>query len=590
MKKVTRRSLLGGILADRLLGKSKFLKLFSPAILGLTTNVVASSAPIQEKHTLLLKRGLNLGKPIGPEDKLITGGNRQIFQFGAIYFHPRVGAFELHGLILRTYLEMGEEASRLGYPITDEVDSPTISGGRMNGFEQGVLLLQPDTKVVSTHFLVPQIVVKVRDSVRFNLRQGETLGINQFANLAGPFGAPIVRAVAQMLPNLEFRRLFDVLTAQEIRSIVDRARANNPKYSGANLENFLQVICPIGFDTGPLVAAISQLSMLVEHVYAVRAAENAGVVGITNPKFIEQRYLLPAPLGIGVISAWLKGADGSGCRLVDMEHAWLLNRELDDRHEDLPVNIPLLGGFNRRDQRGHGTAVFGVIAAQDNNLGVVGIAPKTIIHAISPDDPSGNPLIPPTENIPAKLKTAGKHLGFGDVLLLEMQFVDKLPVETDKAVFEAIYALTSRGIVVIECAGNGGKNLDSEQFFGDSGAIIVGACNSAPPHARRFNSNFGTRVDCMAWGDSVVTTGDDVEPVNPQDYFEFSATSAAGAIIAGVCLLVQQLHRMKTGHALHPLLLRSILRDKNNCTPASSDADRIGHMPDLTKIISNLGL
>jgi hypothetical protein len=38
---------------------------------------------------------------------------------------PRIGeAFELHGLILNTYLNRSAEYSGLGYPMTDEIDDP----------------------------------------------------------------------------------------------------------------------------------------------------------------------------------------------------------------------------------------------------------------------------------------------------------------------------------------------------------------------------------------------------------------------------------------------------------------------------------
>jgi hypothetical protein len=62
---------------------------------------------------------LNLGFPVGVEETLYDGGSRQRYEFGAIYFHPSVGAaFESHGLILQTCLDLGEEQSRPGYPLT----------------------------------------------------------------------------------------------------------------------------------------------------------------------------------------------------------------------------------------------------------------------------------------------------------------------------------------------------------------------------------------------------------------------------------------------------------------------------------------
>lgn len=552
-----------------------------------------AAAAIEQKHASLLNQGiLDLGPPVGGVTMLNDGGALQIFNLGRIYFHPRVGAFELHGLILETYVGMGESQSRLRYPVTDEVDCPDIAGGRMNGFEQGVLVFNPRTGA-APQFLVPQVVVKLNDAVPVNLDQGQSLQLSQFAALAGPFVAPaIIGALGPMLPDLQLRRLLDVVTPAQLRQSVAQAKANDPTYSPPNFENFLEIRCPLGFDTARLVTALSALPpTLVEHAYAVQAVEPANVVGTTNPFFPRQQYLQPAPVGVGAAAAWQKGADGTGCRLVDMEHAWLLNHGADDAHQDLPPNIPLLGGFNRREGRGHGAGVLGVIRAVDNAVGVVGLAPNSIIHAISPDDLSPDPLRPPREDVPGKLEIARQNLRFGDILLLEVQ-ADKRPVESDLAIFALILRLVLEGIVVIECGGNGGLDLDTTPIGKfDSGAIVVGSCNSAAPHARHPVSNFGRRIDCKAWGENVFTSGKMTDPVKPDDYFNFSGTSSAGAIIAGVCLLIQDLHRRKHGAPLHPRELRNILRDPANCTVAPTAAvDKIGHMPDLAKIIANNNL
>jgi phosphatidylserine/phosphatidylglycerophosphate/cardiolipin synthase-like enzyme len=96
--------------------------------------------PIEAKHDELLQEGLDLGGPLGAEDATYDGGSKQAFQFGSIYFHPRIGnAFECHGAILKQYAAMGEEQSELGYPITDEKDNPAVPGGRTNKFENGSL-------------------------------------------------------------------------------------------------------------------------------------------------------------------------------------------------------------------------------------------------------------------------------------------------------------------------------------------------------------------------------------------------------------------------------------------------------------------
>ena len=116
------------------------------------------------------------------------------------------------------------------------------------------------------------------------------------------------------------------------------------------------------------------------------------------------------------------------------------------------------------------------------------------------------------------------HIEPGDVLLLEVQRPGEggtrpLPTEIDPADFDAISDATGAGIVVVEAAGNGTRDLDlwrhptdgplramRRDGPGDSQAIIVGSCVAQrfqDGHARFPDSNWGERVDCYAWGESV---------------------------------------------------------------------------------------
>ena len=554
---------------------------------------------IEEKHDLLLVNGLDLGEPLGDEEKLEDGGSRQFYEFGRIYFHPRVGAaFECHGLILQRYIEMGEATSRLGYPVTDEMDSPAAVGARMNAFEDGVLLFTPN-EGVTEHFFVPQVVVKISDVVPVNLAQGERLGLDQLAFLAGQLGgSPAVAAIAEILPDLEFRRAFDGLKPGSLDKLIKIAQADDPSYAPPNFENYLEIICPIGFDPDPLIVALNTWEGLVERAYRVAPTEDAGVVATTNPRFLEQEYLFSAPTGIAVEAAWAKGADGTGCRVIDVEHGWLLNQTADDQHEDLPQGIPLLRGINRRVGRGHGAAVLGVIAALDNSVGVVGIAPQADVSVISVEDRDPDVSVS-MDHAALMIADAALRLSPGDVLLLEVQ-ASGLPVELDPMVFHVINLATRCGIIVVEAAGNAGTDLDLvtdngvrvlsrlTSEFRDSGAILVAACESDVPHNRDSDSNFGSRIDCYAWGEKVLTAGLRQDPVHSNDYFRFSGTSAASAIIAGVCLLMQHLQKLMTGSGpLTPKQMRHILSHLQNGTSSASLFDRIAVMPDFRKIIAN---
>jgi hypothetical protein len=102
---------------------------------------------IDDKFNWLLANQLNLGLPLAPERSSVDGiGRLRNYQFGTIYWHPEVGAFEVHGAILARYQEIGEEQSILGYPVSDELDLPDGSG-KFSQFHFGMLLWRPATGV-----------------------------------------------------------------------------------------------------------------------------------------------------------------------------------------------------------------------------------------------------------------------------------------------------------------------------------------------------------------------------------------------------------------------------------------------------------
>src|SRR5262249_40726306 len=138
---------------------------------------------------------------------------------------------------------------------------------------------------------------------------------------------------------------------------------------------------------------------------------------------------------------------------------------------------------------------------------------------------------------------------------------------SELAIFEAIRLASAVNVIVVEAAGNGSARLDNFRAGGqrvlsrgipgesrESGAIVVGACNSLFPHFRWEFSNFGSRVDCFAWGERIVTTGDSATPTRIDAYWLgpaqerfFGGTSGASAIITGVCLIVQHMKAIKDG-------------------------------------------
>ncbi|MFI0229791.1 S8 family serine peptidase [Streptomyces sp. NPDC017086] len=570
---------------------------------------------IDDKHDALISRGvLDLGAATGDEDPLYDGGACRAYQFGRIYFHPRIGdAFELHGLILDTYLELGAERSGLGYPLTDESDAPDVAGGRVNAFEQGTLLFDPasGTEVrLTDREVLPQVIVKVADGVSVPLEPGGSLGLDELASqVLGPDGEAAVETVRALLPDLTAHRVFDSVSAGQLQAMTDRATQDEPDYTPPDFNTYLEIDCPTGCDTEALATALASVPGTVEYAYTVPVASDP-VVGTANPLFAQQGYLRPAGDGVGVQAAWAKGADGGGTQFIDLEQGWFVG------HEDLPAPLRLIDGVNRNSSFAHGCAVVGEVAGTDNARGICGIAPKTSARLISYFRPTEEPNATKSrQTVADMIMRAQSELTPGDVLLLEVQLVAQIggtdrpvPVETDRVCFETVRLATALGVVVVEPAGNGAADLDgfvdhlgrhalnrtAPGEFRDSRAVMVGAAASAPPHRRGPSSNFGSRVDCYAWGENIVTSGNPNAPTKADAYWTgpfFGNTSGAAPVIAGVCLLVQNLFTTLnpgTGAPgkLRPARMREVLTDPRNSTAGAPGAS-IGVMPDLRKLIAH---
>lgn len=354
-----------------------------------------------------------------------------------------------------------------------------------------------------------------------------------------------------------------------------------------------------GINASAMAARISALPE-VEIAYAEAGPTPPPVEPENDVYSGSQGYLDPAPIGIDARYAWSCKIDGASVGFVDLEQGWILE------HEDLvEARIQLISGVNRWFF-GHGTAVLGQVVAVDNDKGCVGIAPAASASVVSQYRTNDDDDYSTADAI---LSAASKMCP-GDVLLLEAQTFydgypgenDLFPVEVERVTFDAIvHATQEKGIVVVEAAGNGYRDLDdfrdtngcyildrNSSDFQDSGAIIVGAASCSEPHSRLAFSNYGNRVDCFAWGENVSTCGDGWEGQDPSGYTStFGGTSGASPIVAGAAILVQHARRMRRLEVYDPREMRMLLSSPDWNTWSTNPAmDRIGVMPDLRAVLN----
>jgi len=337
-----------------------------------------------------------------------------------------------------------------------------------------------------------------------------------------------------------------------------------------------------------------------------------------TPNFTaRQIYLQAAPGGIDAVFSWTQpGGAGAGVRIIDIEGEWRFT------HEDLTANQGgVVGGTPPNDLgwRNHGTAVIGEFGGDRNGLGITGICPDANVRAVSIFGFGTAPAI----------RRAADLLGPGDIILIELHRPGPratgvgqqgyIAIEWWPDDFDAIRYATSRGVIVVEAAGNGAENLDAAIYdtpapgfpagwsnpfrrgARDSGAILVGA--GAPPpgtHGRDHGpdrsrldfSNFGALIDAQGWGREVTTAGyGDLQGGSNENYWytdQFSGTSSASPIVVGALGCIQGNRRARGIATLTPATARSLLRTTGTPqqdAPGRPATQRIGNRPNLRQVV-----
>jgi hypothetical protein len=450
---------------------------------------------------------------------------------------------------------------------------------------------KPNRQAVRLHFK-PRVVVKFRDWVQAPYEDGaenviaKNYGKTDWANFEKTYG------------KIHLVRLHTAVPPAQLQELVNKATRVDRSYKPGNFFSWYTIDTPESLRSQEFAELLSRWE-IVEIAYADGVPVDPIVNSADDPLSTHQGYLDAAPGGINARFAWtIAGGDGAGQNVVDMEGGWTLN------HEDLTAHGgTLLFGSILNASRHHGTAVLGEICAVDNTIGCVGIVPN--IASMHASSHSGS-----FSNVSDAIIAALGTLGFGDVLLLEMQTTAPrpfgAPVELIDDIFETIRLASALGVIVVEAGGNGTQNLDTitnaaghrvlspaSADFRDSGAIIVGAGSSTVPHTRLSFSSFGHRVNCYAWGENVETTDSDSGGATNLYQSGFNGTSSASPIVTGAALAVQGCFFAAHGYRLSPRQMRDILANTATGTASATPAtDLIGVMPNLQAIIQttlNLG-
>lgn len=211
--------------------------------------------------------------------------------------------------------------------------------------------------------------------------------------------------------------------------------------------------------------------------------------------------------------------------------AWILDSGIDLDHPDL--NVDASRGFNAftsgsdgksaDDGNGHGTHVAGTIAALNNDIGVVGVAPGATVIPVKVLDSRGSGSY---SGVIAGVDWVGANGKSGDVANMS------LGGPVSQALDDAVVAASSNGVKFALAAGNESSDANNSSPARANGPNIVTISAMDVNDNWASFSNYGNPpVDYAAPGVAVNSTWKD------GGYNTISGTSMAAPHAAGVLLL-----------------------------------------------------
>ena len=276
--------------------------------------------------------------------------------------------------------------------------------------------------------------------------------------------------------------------------------------------------------------------MAMEKSDKVKAVEKNHIYSIAKPSKDEKDPVTQAaevlPWGVDRIDAefvWPteeeSGYTGAGITVA------VIDTGIDKDHPDLVENIIDGLNFVRKkgkvlpdawdDDNGHGTHCAGIIAAEDNEEGVIGVAPDAGLYAIKVLNRRGMGFM--TDII------AGiEHATDEEVHVISMS----LGGPPSDSMAAAITAASDAGIVLVGASGNNGDERDPSVIYPAAYAdvIAVGATDVSDNVA--IFSAYGDELDLVAPGVSIYST------YLRGGYAYGSGTSMACPHVAGVVALL----------------------------------------------------
>lgn len=269
------------------------------------------------------------------------------------------------------------------------------------------------------------------------------------------------------------------------------------------------------------------------NVEYVEVDHEATILGFPADEIVD--YAQIVPWGVQKIKApevHANGNRGEGIKVC------VIDTGIDYNHPDLKDNYKGGRNFinntdNPMDDHGHGTHVSGTIAAENNDIGVLGVAPDAFIYSCKVLNSSGSGSY---SNIVAAIQWAIDH----SMQIISMSLGGSSFSQALKDICDAAY---NAGILLVAAAGNSGSNSDTIGYPAKFDSVVA-VCATDQNDARASFSSVGPAAELSAPGVSIpstVPTGT-CSMCDPNGYRNANGTSMACPHVSGAAALILKAH------------------------------------------------
>jgi type VII secretion-associated serine protease mycosin len=213
----------------------------------------------------------------------------------------------------------------------------------------------------------------------------------------------------------------------------------------------------------------------------------------------------------------------------------VIDTGIDLDHPDLQANIVagksfVSGVSSPDDDGGHGTHVAGVVAAVNNNGGVIGVAPAASLMPVKVLDSQGNGS---TYNVAAGIEWAADH----GATVINLSLGSVSSSSTLKAALDYAY---NRGVLLVAAGGNcgdsayflNGCSYQDQPVYPAAYANVMAVASTDSSDNQSSFSNQGSYIEIAAPGSSIYST------YPSSGYTTLSGTSMATPHVAGLAALI----------------------------------------------------